>query len=147
LPIERGVHRQHHFVYAARRNARDQAFDIQIFGPHAIKRRKLAAKDMILAGKEPGSVKRPQIRYIFDHTKRTRIAARKDLRCRYYRMSRMSSAAYQRFQAREAAAASHFRASSSDAAPRAAPSAGRGREVWTMRQPMRLFLAMPCVGY
>ncbi len=74
LALQRGVHRQHHFVHPALLHACQQLADGEVFGPHAVERREPAAQHMILAGEEPGAVERPEIGDFFHHADGFRIA-------------------------------------------------------------------------
>jgi len=67
LPLQRGVHRQHHFIEAAVRHPTDQRLHRKIFRPNAIQRRKPAAKHMEAAGKQPGPIQRPKIGNLLHH--------------------------------------------------------------------------------
>ena len=68
LPFEGRIHRQHHLVNAALGNARHQPIDIEVFRAHPIKRGKPSAQHMIFAGKQTGTIERPQVGHILDNT-------------------------------------------------------------------------------
>ena len=76
LPFERRIHGQHDFVDAAFLDPAQELVDGQVFRPHPVERRQPAAKHMITAVEQPGTIQRPEVRHFLHHAERTRIAAR-----------------------------------------------------------------------
>ena len=76
LPLQRRVHRQHHFIDTALFQPPDQRIDRQILRPHPFQRGQATAQHMEAAGKKARLVERPQIGDILHDAQRTRVAAR-----------------------------------------------------------------------
>jgi len=75
LAFERRVHRQHHFVDAARGDAADEGFDGKVVRGDAVQRGEFAAENVIFAGEKPRAIERPEIGDFLHHAQRARIAA------------------------------------------------------------------------
>ena len=78
LPLQRGIHRQDHFVDAPGLNPPDQRIDRQIFRADAFQRGQSPAKDMEATGEQPRAIKRPKIGNFLDHAQCARVTARID---------------------------------------------------------------------
>ncbi|KAI1691745.1 hypothetical protein DdX_21674 [Ditylenchus destructor] len=110
LAFERGVHRQHYLIDPARGDAGDEAVDRQILGPHPVQRGELAAQHMEAAGEQARALERPQVRHLLDHAELALVAAGIGADGAWVRGVDIAAGR------------------TADAAPRAAPNAGQGRQ-------------------
>ena len=76
LAVDRGVDGEDHLPDAAFRDAPDQFRNVEVVRPDAVERRQRASEHVVLGGKDPGALQRPEIADRLHHHDFFRIAAR-----------------------------------------------------------------------